>query len=198
MVRNYYRRRLRVIVGSSAGPYGFTLATWSAGAVLMSAHGIPSLLAILTFIAGAVLGFGFVGLLAFGGLEKHFDEDHGDPPSYGAASTCYRWGSRWGQRHSLVTSSRAFSLGRWEDLYTRPFTLSQRHSSPHSRTRGIIEEKSNRSFKSPTRRRAGSLICDRLKGRSLITRPRPAKLSSYSTSPQISLGRLALRTLAAR
>ncbi|HEX2098495.1 MAG TPA: hypothetical protein VHF46_05515 [Rubrobacteraceae bacterium] len=80
MVRNYYRRRLRVIVGSSAGPYGFTLATWSAGAVLMSAHGIPSLLAILTFIAGAVVGFGFVGFLAFGGLEKHFDEDHGDPP----------------------------------------------------------------------------------------------------------------------
>jgi hypothetical protein len=26
MVRNYYRRRLRVIVGSSASPYGFTLA----------------------------------------------------------------------------------------------------------------------------------------------------------------------------
>ncbi len=80
MLRTYYRRRLRVTVGSSAGPYGYTLATWSAGAVLMSTHGIPSVLDILTFLAGAVVGFGLIGILAFGGLEKHFDEDHGDAP----------------------------------------------------------------------------------------------------------------------
>ncbi len=67
-------------VGSSAGPYGYTLATWSAGAVLMSTHGIPGMLAILTFLAGAISGFGFIGILAFGGVEKHFDEDHGDAP----------------------------------------------------------------------------------------------------------------------
>ncbi len=77
---NHYRKNLRAAVGSSAGPYGFTLATWGAGAVLMSTHGIPGLLAILTFLAGAVLGFAFVGVLAFGGVEKHFDQDHGDAP----------------------------------------------------------------------------------------------------------------------
>jgi hypothetical protein len=38
------------------------------------------MLAVLTFIAGAVLGFGLVGVLAFGGVAKHFDQDHGDPP----------------------------------------------------------------------------------------------------------------------
>ncbi len=96
MLRNYYRRRLRVTVGSSAGPYGFTLATWSAGAVLMSTHGIPGMLAILTFVGGAVLGFGFIGLLAFGGLEKHFDEDHGDTPLV------------WGSFHLL---SVGFAIG---------------------------------------------------------------------------------------
>ncbi len=38
------------------------------------------MLAVLTFIAGAVLGFAFVGVLAFGGVAKHFEQDHGDPP----------------------------------------------------------------------------------------------------------------------
>jgi hypothetical protein len=26
------------------------------------------------------LGFAFIGVLAFGGVAKHFDQDHGDPP----------------------------------------------------------------------------------------------------------------------
>ncbi len=80
MLGNYYRSRLRVVVGSSAGPYGFTLATWGAGSALTSFHGIPGMLAVLTFIGGAVFGFGLIGVLAFGGLAKRFDQDHGDPP----------------------------------------------------------------------------------------------------------------------
>lgn len=81
----HYRKRLRVTVGASAAPYGFTLATWTTGAVLAHARGIPDALAALTFMAGAVLGFAFVGTLAFGGVTKRFDRDHDE--------TLLIWGS---------------------------------------------------------------------------------------------------------
>ncbi len=68
------------MVGSSAGPYGYTLATWTTGAVLTNARGIPDTLAALAFMAGAVLGFAFVGALAFGGVARHFERDEGDTP----------------------------------------------------------------------------------------------------------------------
>jgi len=74
---NHYRKNLRAAVGSSAGPYGYTLATWTTGAVLMNARGVPDTVAALTFMAGAVLGFAFVSVLAFGGLTKHFDREQG-------------------------------------------------------------------------------------------------------------------------
>lgn len=79
-MRNYYRRRLRTMVGSSAAPYGYTLATWTSGAVLTNARGIPDVLAALMFMVGAVLGFAFVGTLAFGGVTKHFDREQGEAP----------------------------------------------------------------------------------------------------------------------
>ena len=85
MMLEHYRKRLRVTVGSSAAPYGFTLATWTTGAVLAHARGIPDALAALTFMAGAILGFAFVGTLAFGGVTKHFDRDQGE--------TLLIWGS---------------------------------------------------------------------------------------------------------
>ncbi len=79
-MRNYYRKRLRTTVGSSAAPYGYTLAVWTTGAVLTNARGIPDTFAALSFMVGAVLGFAFVGVLAFGGIERHFDQDRGDTP----------------------------------------------------------------------------------------------------------------------
>ncbi len=79
-MRNYYREKLRTTVGSSAAPYGYTLATWTTGTVLTHALGIPDTLAALAFMVGAVLGFAFVGVLAFGGVAKHFDRDEGDTP----------------------------------------------------------------------------------------------------------------------
>ena len=68
MLLGHYRNRLRVTLGSSAAPYGYTLATWTSGAVLTNARGIPNAAAALTFMIGAVLGFVFVGALAFGAL----------------------------------------------------------------------------------------------------------------------------------
>ena len=73
-----YRTRLRMVVGSSAAPYGYTLAVWTTGAVITNARGLPDMVAALAFMAGAVLGFAFVGSLAFGGMVKHFDRDRGE------------------------------------------------------------------------------------------------------------------------
>ena len=70
-------KNLRAAVGSSARPYGYTLATWTTGAVLINARGIPDLLAALMFMAGAVGSFAFVGTLAFGSMTKHFDRERG-------------------------------------------------------------------------------------------------------------------------
>ncbi len=75
-----YRNRLRTTVGASAAPYGYTLATWTTGAVLVRAQGVPNLLETLGFVVGAVLGFAFAGLVAFGGLTRHFDPTHHDTP----------------------------------------------------------------------------------------------------------------------
>jgi hypothetical protein len=80
----HYRKNLRAAVGSSAGPYGYTLATWTTGAVLTNARGIPDTHAALAFMAGAVLGFAFVGVLAFGGLTKRFDRERGQALLWGS------------------------------------------------------------------------------------------------------------------
>ncbi len=80
MIRDYYRKKLRTTVGSSAAPYGYTLAVWTTGAVVTHARGLPDTLAALLFMVGAVLGFAFVGALAFGGVAKHFDQDEDDTP----------------------------------------------------------------------------------------------------------------------
>ena len=77
-LRDHYRERLRGTVGSSAAPYGYTLATWTTGSVLTNAHGMPDALAALAFMAGAVLGFAFVGTLAFGRVTRRFDRGRGE------------------------------------------------------------------------------------------------------------------------
>lgn len=84
MTLKHYRKNLRIAVGSSAGPYGYTLATWTTGAVLTNARGIPDALAALTFMGGAVLGFAVVGTLAFGGVTKHFDRERGQALLWGS------------------------------------------------------------------------------------------------------------------
>jgi hypothetical protein len=84
VILNHYRKNLRMAVGSSAGPYGYTLATWTTGAALTNARGIPDALAALTFMGGAVLGFASVGALAFGGVTKHFDREQGQALLWGS------------------------------------------------------------------------------------------------------------------
>jgi len=81
---NHYRKNMRAAVGSSAGPYGYTLATWTTGAVLTNTRGIPDTLAALAFMVGALLGFAFVGVLAFGGLTKRLDRERGQTLLWGS------------------------------------------------------------------------------------------------------------------
>ena len=60
-----YRHGLRKAVGTSAGPYGYTLTIWTSGAVLIHNRGVPDTLEAILFAFGAVLGFALIGALAF-------------------------------------------------------------------------------------------------------------------------------------
>ncbi|HUN77555.1 MAG TPA: hypothetical protein VMU32_01405 [Solirubrobacteraceae bacterium] len=67
-------RPLRAALGStitaSAAPYGYTLTIWSSGAVLIRSHGSPSVGDVFVFVAGALIGFDLLGLLASGPLAR--------------------------------------------------------------------------------------------------------------------------------
>lgn len=84
MLLGHYRKNLREVVGSAAAPYGYTLAIWAAGAALVSLHGLPTTLAALTFVGGAVLGFAFAGALAYGGIPGQVDKERGHPLLWGS------------------------------------------------------------------------------------------------------------------
>ena len=124
MLLNHYRNRLRVTLGSSAAPYGYTLATWTSGAVLANARGVPNAVAALTFMVGAVLGFALVGALAFGGVTKHFDRDHGEAPlvwgSFHFLSVAAAIGGAWLVPY-LVQSFLSWPLGGF--VYTSIYFL---------------------------------------------------------------------------
>ena len=124
MLLNHYRNRLRVTLGSSAAPYGYTLATWTSGAVLANARGVPNAVAALTFMVGAVLGFALVGALAFGGVTKHFDRDHGETPlvwgSFHFLSVAAAIGGAWLVSY-LVQSFLSWPLGGF--VYTSVYLL---------------------------------------------------------------------------
>lgn len=71
MDRGEYVRNLRSAVGTSAAPYGFTLAVWSTGAITASFRSTPGPPQVLVFIFGAVLAFAFIGTLAYGGVRGY-------------------------------------------------------------------------------------------------------------------------------
>jgi hypothetical protein len=60
------RSSLATVIPASAAPYGYTLAIWSSGAVLLRSDGRPSLGDVLTFVAGAIAGFNLLGVLSIG------------------------------------------------------------------------------------------------------------------------------------
>jgi hypothetical protein len=67
---NGYRAQLRSVVSASAAPHGYTLTLWTSGALAIhAAGGAPSVVEVLLLLAGAVAGFGMVGLLAYGSFN---------------------------------------------------------------------------------------------------------------------------------
>jgi hypothetical protein len=71
MADTSYRHQLRAVVSASAAPYGYTLTLWTAGAITThAAGGAPSAVDALLLLVGAVIGFGAVGALAFGGVNR--------------------------------------------------------------------------------------------------------------------------------
>lgn len=66
-----YNRNLRSAVGTSAAPYGFSLAVWGTGTVTLSFRDTPDPSMVLAFIAGVVLGFAMVGALAYRGVRGY-------------------------------------------------------------------------------------------------------------------------------
>lgn len=99
---NDYRNSLRTAVGASAAPYGYTLTTWTTGAVLTHASGVPGALDALLFMAGAVLGFALVGVLAFGSVRQTMAHET-------------RRAALWGSFHFLSVGSAigAASVAAW-------------------------------------------------------------------------------------
>lgn len=74
MLRRYYGRNLRTVVGASDAPYGYTVTTWTSGALLIHAQGLPDILQVMLFIIGAVVGYALVSVIAFGGLGSRLKE----------------------------------------------------------------------------------------------------------------------------
>lgn len=74
--RSTLRAALGTMVAASAAPYGYTISIWSAGAVLLGTHGTPRVAEVFAFLAGALTGFGLLGLLAHGALARGESLDH--------------------------------------------------------------------------------------------------------------------------
>lgn len=60
-----YRDFLRSTLEKESRAYGFTIAFWGSGAILIGEHGLPSLIEALSYGSGAVLGFGLLTLVAY-------------------------------------------------------------------------------------------------------------------------------------
>ena len=56
---------LRSTLEKESRAYGFTIAFWGSGAMLISEKGLPSLIEALSYGGGAVLGFGLLTVLAY-------------------------------------------------------------------------------------------------------------------------------------
>jgi hypothetical protein len=65
-----YRRHLRTVLSATAAPYGFTLSIWTGGALAIEQVGsFPTTVDALLFVLGAVIGFGTLSALVFGGID---------------------------------------------------------------------------------------------------------------------------------
>jgi hypothetical protein len=59
-------KRLGENLAAESEAYGFSLATWGVGALLIGNFGVPGVGGVLAYVLGAVAGFAALALLAFG------------------------------------------------------------------------------------------------------------------------------------
>lgn len=64
-----YRTRLAANLASESEAYGYTLTVWGSGALLIHTYSVPGVARILSFVAGALAGFGLLAALAFEGFS---------------------------------------------------------------------------------------------------------------------------------
>jgi hypothetical protein len=63
------RTRLEADLVAESEAYGYTLSVWGAGAPLVHAFGVPGVERAVAHVAGALVGFAGLALLAFRGLS---------------------------------------------------------------------------------------------------------------------------------
>lgn len=73
------REFLRSVLAQESRAYGFTLAFWGSGALLIKAFGLPSLTEIMLYATGAIVGFGLLTVIAF---KQAFSTVEYEEPNY--------------------------------------------------------------------------------------------------------------------
>lgn len=62
-----------IIIGESRA-YGFTIAFWGSGALLIGEFGVPSPELVFLYASGAIIGFGLVTMIAFSSVLKETEK----------------------------------------------------------------------------------------------------------------------------
>jgi hypothetical protein len=68
-----YRTRLAANLVSESEAYGYTLTIWGSGALLIHSYSVPGVARILSFVAGALVGFALLAAVAFEGFSARMD-----------------------------------------------------------------------------------------------------------------------------
>jgi hypothetical protein len=61
-------KRLARNLVSESKAYGYTLAIWGGGAILVSHYGMPSVIRVALYVGGALVAMAVLAFVAFGGL----------------------------------------------------------------------------------------------------------------------------------
>lgn len=74
------RSFMRGLLVSESFAYGFTIAFWGSGLLLIDEYGLLQTLGILEYAGGAITGFGVLAVATFGGAVDTVEMD--ETPSY--------------------------------------------------------------------------------------------------------------------
>ena len=71
----FQRKYLQSLLAGESRAYGFTIAFWGSGSMLIKANGLPNINLALLYGLGAVVGFGVLALAVFGKAGKKVDSE---------------------------------------------------------------------------------------------------------------------------